>query len=100
MAITRGNLFVAPEPPVSGERVETVAELSDVRVEHILSSSHPDPAPYDQAQDEWVVLLAGEATLEVAGERVELHAGDHVLLPAHTLHRVLHTSHGARWLAV
>jgi len=100
MAITRGNLFVAREPPLTGERFETVASVSSVRIEQIVSSSSPDLAPYDQPQDEWVVLLTGDATLEVAGERLELCAGDHVLLPAHTPHRVLRTSHGAHWLAV
>jgi cupin 2 domain-containing protein len=100
MAIARGNLFVACEPPASGERFETVATLSDVHVERIVSSCRPDSAPYDQPQDEWVVLLTGDATLEVAGESLELCAGDHVLLPAHTPHRVLRTSHGAHWLAV
>jgi cupin 2 domain-containing protein len=55
---------------------------------------------YDQTQDEWVVLLEGEAELEVAGRHVRLRAGDWLVLPAHTSHRVLATSAGARWLAV
>jgi cupin 2 domain-containing protein len=44
--------------------------------------------------------LRGEATLDIAGERVELRAEDHVFLPARTPHTVLRASQGALWLAI
>jgi cupin 2 domain-containing protein len=49
-----------------------------------------------------VLLLQGQATLELDGQPVELRAGDHVLIPAHLPHRVLATSASPRclWLAV
>ena len=53
-----------------------------------------------QAQDEWVVLLRGEATLEVAGEAVELSTGDYIFLPSGTAHTVKSASESALWLAV
>lgn len=100
MVYPRGNLFANPELPREGERFELLGELRGARIEQIVSSAQPQPTEYDQAHDEWVVLLSGDAELEVAGRRLHLCSGDYLLLPAHTPHRVLATSPGARWLAV
>lgn len=100
MSHAPGNLFDDAAPPPEGERFEGVASVRNVRVERIVSSASPDPARYVQEQDEWVVLLRGEATLDVDGRAVTLRAGDHLLLPARTPHAVLRTSDGALWLAV
>jgi cupin 2 domain-containing protein len=53
-----------------------------------------------QPQDEWVVLVHGEAVLRVAGESVALASGDHLFLPARVPHSVERVSAGAIWLAV
>jgi cupin 2 domain-containing protein len=47
-------------------------------------------------------LLQSTATLDLAGESLTLVAGDCLLIPAHTPHRVLSTSAEPRclWLAV
>ena len=50
--------------------------------------------------DEWVVVLAGRAELEVAGTRLTLEAGDWLLLPAGTPHRLVETEPGTSWLTV
>jgi cupin 2 domain-containing protein len=96
----RGNLHDDGPAPATGERFDTLARVANVQIERITSSAAPDPTPYVQAQDEWVVLLAGEATLDVGGIETRLAAGDWLLLPAGTPHRVLATTAGARWLAV
>lgn len=101
MSWSRGpNMFDRSEPPASGERFEVLARLNQVLVERVVSSGTPVPELYDQLHDEWVILLRGEATIEVSGTPVELQAGDTLLLPMHTPHRVLSTSPGAIWLAV
>lgn len=97
--ITRGNLADV-DAPAQGERFALLARLGGTDIEHIASSDAPDPAPYDQDHDEWVLLCAGTAVLEIAGERTELVAGDWLVLPAHTPHRVISTGGGARWIAV
>ncbi len=74
--------------------------MRNVMVEQIISSSSPDPVEYLQVQDEWVVVLEGAAVLDVDGTEVSLGAGDWVLLPAATPHRVPMTEAGTRWLAV
>ena len=86
----------------SGEFFEELAACRGVRIERILSSDQPEPVLYDQEQDEWVCLFQGEARLWIAGDEVELRAGDHGLIPANTPHRVLQTSREppCLWLAV
>ena len=101
MTWSRGpNLFAAAEAPATAERFDELARMGNLVVERIVSSESPASELYDQPQDEWVVLLRGEATLDIAGTSVALSAGDTLLLPRHTPHRVLTTSAGALWLAV
>jgi cupin 2 domain-containing protein len=69
-------------------------------VEQILSGPDVAPEDYLQAQDEWITLLAGHAVLEVGGDRVELRAGDWVLLPGGVTHRLVEVDAGTNWLAV
>ncbi|MGO1070416.1 cupin domain-containing protein [Lysobacter sp. CA199] len=95
-----GNLFTDADAPAEGERFEALLTHRNLVVERIVSSSAITPKEYVQDQDEWVVLLQGEAELEVAGERIALGTGDHLFLPARTPHTVLRVSAGALWLAV
>jgi cupin 2 domain-containing protein len=95
-----GNLFEDAAPPPIGERFETILRHRNLVVERIVSSAAIEPREYVQEQDEWVVLVRGEATLRVGGEAVTLHAGDHIFLPAGTPHTVERASEGALWLAV
>lgn len=99
------NLF-DPLPAPSAE--ETFTELLSrpgVRIERIVSTGQATPvdAPYDQAHDEWVLLLQGAAGLwlDGDGERV-LRPGDHLLIPARCRHRVTWTAGDGPtvWLAV
>ncbi|MCP1726573.1 cupin 2 domain-containing protein [Natronospira proteinivora] len=95
-----GNLFSDADPPPSGERFETLLRHRNLVVERILSSADIDSEEYVQRQDEWVVLVQGEATLQVDDEAVELSAGDHVFIPAGVPHTVERVSEGALWLGV
>ncbi len=95
-----GNLFADIVPPATGERFDTLLTHGQLVVERIVSSAEFTPHTYVQPQDEWVVLLQGEATLQVDGEAITLAAGDHLFLPAGTPHSVEQASAGALWLAV
>ena len=86
--------------PDTGEAFHALAALDGVRIEHIVSSAHPDPGLQAQDWDEWVLVLTGEAELDVRGEVVALDPGSWLLLPAGTPHRVLRTQAGTQWLAV
>lgn len=86
------NLFTGVPGSLPEELLETLAEGTSFRLERIVSRAHrtPDGQWYDQQQAEWVVLLKGEATLQIEGESqwLILKPGDHLLLPAHCRHRV------------
>ena len=72
-------------------------------LERIVSRGCPTPDGqwYDQQQDEWVMLAAGSAVLEIENsDALELQAGDHLLIPARGRHRVARVSRDAVWLAL
>lgn len=100
------NLFTDLPDDLSKEFIETLAEGKNTRIERIVSNgqSSPEGFWYDQEQDEWIVVLKGEATLLIEGveEPVHLQVGDHLLIPAHQKHRVDWTSpvEPTIWLAV
>jgi cupin 2 domain-containing protein len=97
---THGRLRDPAEAPVAGEHVDTLGRLRHLVVEQILSGELDGPIDFRQDEDEWVVLLAGRATLEVDGEDLDLTPGDWVLLPAGIPHRLVETDPGTSWLAV
>ena len=87
----------------SAEVIEILAQSSGVRIERIVSGGQASPAGfwYDQDEHEWIVLLAGSATLQWEdGSLTELARGDATIIPAHQRHRVAMTSDPAIWLAV
>ena len=100
-----GNLFAKLPKPGDDEWFETLAASPGVRIERIVSHGHASPATgwYDQAQDEFVVLLRGAARLEFDdGSDARLGPGDWLTIPAHRRHRVAWTDPDADtvWLAV
>ena len=99
------NIFDFPDPLPDDEVITTLLLSNQVRIERIVSTGQTTSEGqwYDQNEDEWVVLIQGEAVLEYEiGEKLRLSAGDHVLLPAHCRHRVAYTSPQPPciWLAV
>ena len=95
-----GNLFSDASAPLAGERFDTLLSHKNLVVERIVSSADAVPQEYVQTQDEWVLLVAGDAQLRVAGEPVSLKSGDYLFLPNGVPHTVLRASPGALWLAV
>jgi cupin 2 domain-containing protein len=105
--LSRGNLFAGlPTAPEAAERFDLLAERPGVRIERIVSTGQANPPGfwYDQPHDEFVVLLAGAATLRLEeGDRtLALGPGDWVELPPRCRHRVEATQADPPtvWLAV
>ena len=77
-----------------------------MRIERIVSTGQASPPGfwYDQPDDEFVVLLAGAASLrfEAGDVTLDLKPGDWVEIPAHVRHRVEATQADPPtvWLAV
>jgi len=103
MTITARNIFTGASVPAGLEECLILFESANVRVERIVSNAHCSPADfwYDQAEDEWVMVLRGQATLQFAGgESVAMRGGDHVTIASHVRHRVSETDAETIWLAV
>lgn len=104
--VMSGDLLAGVPAALNAEQILTVLHAPQVRIERIVSTGQASPPGfwYDQAQAEFVVLLAGAAGLLIAGEpepRI-LRPGSYVHLPAHCRHRVQWTSaeEPTVWLAV
>lgn len=95
-----------PLPDAAVDEVITaLLQRPGVRIERIVSRGHVTPAdtPYEQDHAEWVLLLAGAATVWIEGDgELALRAGDSLLIPARRRHRVSWTQAEPPtvWLAV
>ena len=99
------NIFEGLPGDLDKEVVDLLVSGDGVRIERIVSRGHASPAEgwYDQADNEWVVVLKGEAILALMdGADVHLTVGSYINLPAHTKHKVKWTDPDCEtiWLAV
>ena len=100
------NIFAGIPEQLPEEMFDCILKQDNIVIERIVSNGHVTPAGqwYDQAGDEWVILLQGQATLlfEETKTTVKLSPGDYLLIPAHTRHRVEWTppDFNTIWLAV
>lgn len=100
------NIFDIPEGnPDEQETFETVIENKNLLIERIITHK-PYDSPgewYNQEKDEWVVLIEGEAELELKDEKkIKLFKGDYIFIPAHKIHRINKSGNEEKciWLAV
>lgn len=100
------NIFDDIPDRLPEELFETLLRRPAFKLERIVSKGHATTAGqwYDQAEDEWVLLLKGAAGLQLEdrADPVVLKPGDHLHLPAHCLHRVEWTDPDVEtvWLAL
>ncbi|MDD5268314.1 MAG: cupin domain-containing protein [Methylococcales bacterium] len=100
------NIFAQIPEHLPEELFECIFKKDNIIIERIVSNGHISPVGqwYDQARDEWVILLQGKATLlfEKDQNLITLTPGDYLLIPAHTRHRVEWTQpdFNTVWLAI
>jgi len=98
------NLLKDLISPADGEQFDEILCHQGVRIERIVSHGHASKPEfwYEQAWDEWVLIISGEAVLEYDLGSVTMRPGDHVLIEAGKRHRVQSTSliEPTVWLAV
>ena len=88
------------------ELFEVILERPGFRLERIVSKGHASPPGfwYDQDDDEWVMLVSGNAELLFEGENQPrtMSSGDWVHIPAHCRHRLEWTDpeNDTVWLAL
>ena len=101
-----GNLFADIPARLASEQITTLLASPALRIERIVSRGQASPPGFwhDQAQPEWVIVLAGSAllTFEDDSAAIRMGPGDHVYIPAHRRHRVEWTdpAQATVWLAV
>jgi len=107
MTVRAGNLFADVSAASAGE--EALSEIfaqPGLKIERIISLGQACPPEfwYDQAWNEWVIVLKGSATLQFEDEAATraLREGDYVFIPAGKRHRVEWTDpqRPTVWLAV
>ena len=99
------NLLSNLPDATHGEVVTELLQRPGIRIERIVSQGQATPvdSPYDQDEDEWVLVLKGQAGLWLEGSGTHrLEAGDHLFIPAHCRHRVTWTLQDVPtiWLAI
>ncbi|MDO9235075.1 MAG: cupin domain-containing protein [Aquabacterium sp.] len=98
------NLFASIPSHLPAELSQTLVSSNNIRIERIVSAGHvsADGHWYDQSENEWVIVLKGEAKLETETGSHHLNSGDYVNIPAHTKHRVAWTTPTEEtiWLAI
>lgn len=104
MSTLHTNLFEDVPEHLAEEWFTTLLERPGCRIERIVSCGQRSPEGfwYDQAWDEWVLLLRGSADIDLVERTVALTPGDHLLIPAGQKHRVTRTAPGQAtiWLAI
>ena len=77
------NLFTDSPTNLPEELVEVLAQTKHVRIERIVSHGHAGPDDFwcDQKEQEWVVVLKGEAKLifEGDGDPIHMRPGDRLI---------------------
>ncbi len=99
-----GNIFRDKPDASQAEVIEEFLAFpaDNVRLERILSHGQASPEGfwYDQAWDEWVLILAGGAEVRMEDGNVRLGVGDWLFIPARARHRVESTLPDTLWLAL
>ncbi|MDY0320228.1 MAG: cupin domain-containing protein [Arcobacteraceae bacterium] len=100
------NLFTnLPSLSLDNEEFKTLLESNNIKIERIVSTGQNSPEDfwYEQEQNEWVIVLDGEATLSFENEDdVILKKGDFINIPSYKKHRVKSTIKNSYtiWLAI
>ncbi len=76
----------------------------NIRIEKIVSNGQSSPINfwYESAENEFVLILKGDAILEYEDKELTLNEGDYINIKAFTKHRVKYTNQTQPtiWLAV
>ena len=99
------NIFESMPENLDEEIFENIIESKNVRIERIISKGHvsPESGWYDQLQNEWLIVLKGEAIISFEkGDEVKLKEGSYLNIPAHKKHKVTWTDPDIEtiWLAI
>ena len=105
MNVNSASIFADIPKTLPEELCQTLLKKPNLRIERIVSKGHSSANGfwYDQNQDEWVMVLQGQARLKFFdGSSIELAVGDYLLIPANCKHQVEWTTPTMEtvWLAI
>ena len=89
------NIFSEIPDRLKDELFEDIISSKNIKIERIISDGHTSPKNgwYESKQNEWVILLQGEAILSFdKGDDLTLNVGDYVNIPSLKKHKVSYTS--------
>jgi len=95
-----------PEAKIPDEISDMLCQGQSFSLKRIISTGHtaPEEGWFDQAENEWVILLKGNAKIafENSSQEVTLLPGDYLFIPARTKHKVTFTTpnEATVWLAL
>jgi cupin 2 domain-containing protein len=103
--IDMGNLFESIPVDIGEELFTELVRGENLKIERIISQGQSSPASgwYDQDENEWVIVIKGEAKISFEDDSVvHLKAGSYINIPANTKHKVAWTRPDTEtiWLAV
>ena len=100
----KNSIFGNIPQNIPEELFENIVSTKNIKIERIISKGHTSPSYgwYDQEENEWVILLEGEASIEFEDKTIHLKKGDYINIPSHQKHKVIKTSKNppAIWLAI
>lgn len=98
------NIFNDIKIDLENEQFFNILKNEKVRIEKIISNGQTSPKDfwYCQEENEFVLLLKGEAILEFENNEISLKEGDYINIKAYVKHRVKKTSKSEPtiWLAI
>ncbi len=106
MKLIPENIFNDIPKKIPNELFQILLSKDNIKIERIISKGHSSTTDdwLDQIQDEWILLLEGQAKLQFKNDSslLLLKKGDHLLIPAHRKHRVhwTHPEIETIWLAI
>lgn len=92
--LTIKNIYDCNNINFNVEYLENILVNPNFRLERIISFGHITPSDYwyDQEEDEFVLLLKGNAKILLENDEIiELKEGDYVIIPKHLKHKVIYT---------
>lgn len=97
------NIFSGIPKNLEREIFDILIKNDTLTIERIISKGQQSSSWYDQKENEWVMVLKGEAVLTFEDQTsVPLKEGDFINIPSHKKHRVSWTDpeNETIWLAI
>jgi len=86
--------------PEKNEKFDLLLEHESLSIVRIVSSDNFESKKYVQNEDEWILVIEGEATLLLNKKEHVLKKGDSLLIPAKAPHQVTKMTKGTVWLVI